>query len=171
MALVSIIFTVRDAKGASSRLEFPYDFPDDLLNAENGFSVIPGRALALGVNLAAMITGEITGVTANVRIPVQSGWNEFKPETTSDVEEGARFTWDTVNGYVATNRVPTFDEDLFIPATRTVDIAAIPVANFITLNTLPVTVGLEQYQRTDTRLDPVDRLRNAVEDFQKSRRG
>lgn len=87
------------------------DFIDDLIDLVD--PMILGGIVGGGVTLAADIAGH----------------GAIGP--TSNVQEKGEFTWNTLNAFLHTVGVPTFDEDQVVAASRVIDVAHANVSPFL----------------------------------------
>jgi len=161
---ISISFTVEDAKGAQSTVQF--NVGDGLTQAS-----MEEIALELAPVIKTLMKGGIKKASACVNLDISSiaGIDTIDPD--SDVEEGGRFIWNVAGGYAASNRLATFDEAYVLPNTRVIDTTDTDVAAFLTLLTTGVTTtdnGLVTF--TDYRGADIASLDSARESFQRSRR-
>src|ERR1044072_3759247 len=100
--------TVRDAKGKNS--SFEYKFPTTAASAANIAALID--AAKTGATLAdAIIKGRIVDVSIGIKVDLSALSLKSTPTADSDVEEGARFQFNTAADALTGFRLPTFDED------------------------------------------------------------
>lgn len=155
---VSVLFTIRDDKGARSLVEIylpsattialAQDFIDDVAPLIE--ALITGAIERVGICLSGALPG---GLRAN-------------PLAGSDVEEGARFIFNSAGGFSTSLRIPTFDEQYVLDNSNLVDTAAGAVTSFVA----GMTAGLATVQPTDYRSADITSLKSAREDFQRSRK-
>lgn len=159
MAL-SVIFTVRDAKGASSLVEIN-------LPADTTVEDAQGFITSVAPLINALILGSIdrVGICLSATLP---GGLRTSPTASSDVEEGARFVFNSAGGYVTSLRLPTFSESFIASGSNRVDTALTPVQDFITA--MVAGAGTPTVQPSDYRGADITGLKSAMEAFQRSRR-
>lgn len=154
----TIIFTIKDAKGKTSKVEIH----------------LPGAVLLAAVEafmnsfvllLDAVIGGMITGMSATRNFTVP-GAAKQAPQAASDVEEGALFIFNTVGGHQTRFRVPTFLETKVASDSRLVNQADAAVAPLINA----MIAGLAGTLPSDARDEDITSISSAKELFQKSRR-
>jgi len=155
--MLSAIFTILDGKGARSTVEVNID--TDILTEAQAFIT------AYAPLLDALILGRIerVGICASATLP--GGLSAVAVEG-SDVEEGARFMYNSVGGYKTSVRLPTFDESKIIPGTQRVDLTDVDVIAFNSAMISP----LATFSAVDYRGADIISLRSAVDSFQKTRR-
>lgn len=153
---LSAVFTIRDAKGARSTVEINIDVAT-IANAQTFIT-------AFAPLLDALILGVIERVGICILATLPGGLRAV-PTLGSDVEEGARFMYNTVSGYKTGFRVPTFNEAFLVDGTQRVDLAD---ADVIAFNNA-IEDGLATFEPSDYRGDDIVALRSALESFQKTR--
>lgn len=162
MGIFSVLYSVIDAKNAISNTEIAV--PDT-------FSLV--QITSFATQMAALIDplmkGKITriGIVLAVTLP---GGLKATPATDADVEEGARFQFNSAGGFYTGLRLPTFDEALIQPGTKVVDVFDADVLAFIGGMVSGLDVGGVQVTPSDKRQADVVSLKSAVEQFQSSRR-
>jgi len=154
----TITISVRDGKGATSKIEFT--LPGTLLLA-----AVEAFVQTFLVTLDAVIGGVIYATTATYSFSLPGALKDT-PDADSDVEEGALFVWSSAGGYTARNRIPTFLESKIVAGSRLVNTADSDVTNLVN----QVTAGLAGTQPVDSRGADIQSLVSAKEMFQKSRR-
>lgn len=100
--------TIKDDKGQRSIHSFhlPYTDLETITEArQNPVAYVEAYALALG----DIITGQIERIGLTLTLDIPSGLRPT-PDPASDVEEGAKVVFQTVEGTYSTMRVPTFRE-------------------------------------------------------------
>lgn len=159
---IDINFSITDGKGKVSRFT---------INVGGGTSVT--NALAFAEGIWGFINPMLNGgnVSATISIPVPNV-TSVAPISTSDVEEGAQFVFNTALGFLKRLRLPTFLESLVSPGSAAVDTAQADVAAFITamqsgFDTTPFG-GTGVIAPTDYRSEDLTTLDSAVEVFTKS---
>lgn len=160
-ASVSVLFTIRDAKGETSQLEV--HLPSTLSLAQ-----WTGFASQCAVLIDAVIGGAITrvGIVIAVTLP---GGIKSAALTNSDVEEGAKFQFATAGGFRTGFRIPTFLETLIASNSRAVDLEDADVAALVNAIEEGLTVSSVVIQPSDGRDDDVVALTSAKEQFLSSR--
>lgn len=160
----SLNFTFEDAKGAKSTTSFSVADTVSLPSLQE-------IGLSLANLMVALTTGSLVSAQACISIDLTGLVGDNTIQAGSDVEEGARFIWNSVGGFSASNRIPTFDEAFIVPGTRFVDVADEDVEDFIDAIVGGfVTLGDGVVQITDYREADIVSLDNARESFQRSRR-
>lgn len=159
----SLNIVLEDGKGAKSTTSF--NVPDTVSVA--GLAEV---ALEVAQAILAVVTGRIVSISACINVDI-STLTGNTVSATSDVEEGARFIWNAVGGWTASNRLATFDEQYILAGTRFVDVDAPAVQNFINLiEGGVITTGDGTVRLTDYRGELISELDSARESFQRSRR-
>lgn len=153
---LSAVFTIRDAKGARSITEVNIDTAT-IANAQTFIT-------AFAPLVDALILGVIERVGICVTATLPAGLRTV-PTLGSDVEEGAKFMYNTVGGYKTGLRLPTFNEAFLVDGTQRVDLADAAVLAF----NVAMTDGLATFEPSDYRGDDITALRSALESFQKTR--
>ena len=163
-----VTWTIQDAKGAKSitQVNFPQDNTDgahlDVLidfaqtTAALIDDIIRGRIVSAGIGIAVDLSG--VGLKASAL-------------ASSDVEEGARFIWSTVDNTDPKFRLPTFDEDMLASGSRDVDLADPAVDAFVDRIIAGRTVGLTNVSPSDDHGSDITALSTARESFQTTRSG
>lgn len=162
----SIIYTIRDEKAVESTTSV--NLPES-----TAFTDVALFAAELAKIIDPIITGAIIriGVAFQVTLP---GGLASTPAANTDVEEGARFQWRTVNNYMASNRLPTFDEQFIQAGTREVDQTDANVAAFVNAILTGINLtgvgGSGTIQPSDYRGEDITAIDTAREMFQSSRK-
>lgn len=163
MPNVEIFFTIQDAKGDKSRMTIPavIDTLDDAQYAieEMGALIDPlvnGGFVSAGVTLI----GDVSGLGTS-------------PAAVSDVQEGARFVFQTADPYYKSLRLPTFDEAYLIAGSPDVDTTDADVSAFVTMMTTGINLtaagGTGSVAPSDYRFEDLVGLTSAKEDWGKNR--
>lgn len=162
MAVHTLQYTVEDEKGDKSTVAI--NLPDDLtlaqvvefsdefapiLDAVTG-CVIRSVSLSSGIALPAGLAGAATDG--------------------SRVEAGARFIFETENGYTTAVRIPGIPESMIVDGSRLVDQANASVIAFINAMEAGIAVTGGTAEPSDYREDDIVDTLSAVESFQRSRR-
>lgn len=161
----TVMYSIQDEKGKTSTTEINMPTATTFTDA----SIMAGE-MALLVD--AMITGQITriGIVATVDLPVTL---KAAPLANSDVEEGARFQFRTINGFFSGLRLPTFDEAAIVAGSKAVDLTDGDVTAFVTamVDGLDITGagGSGVIQPADKRNEDLTALEFAKEQFLSSR--
>lgn len=160
---IGINYTIRDSKNAKSTSTVW--LPDGLTLAE-----AIGWAEASALLLDELITGVIDRIGINIEVDVPAGAKDTPLTVNTDVEEGARFVFGTLNGYNTSTRLATFNEAFIQPNSRIVDQTATEVAAWVEAIVTGIDVGGNTIGAVDYRDDPVAGLLTALEAFQRSRK-
>jgi hypothetical protein len=158
---VSLFFTITDAKGDPSTVDFP--FPD-----ATPVAVLAAAVPAVAALLQPLITGGLktAGFKVEVDVPL------FGPVATlaSDVQEKAEFAVRTVNGFLKRLNLPTFDEAFFVPNTKEVDRTDPDIQAFVDFLEDGITVSATLIQPTDDRGEDLVTVERARENWGRRRR-
>lgn len=168
------LITIMDGKGQISTMKHyceRFDYNDyatgDATNTPWHESMLDN----LLQDIEPIIDGEI--IDAKFVWPVGFDFTPQTADPDSDVEEGAVFTWETVNGYKTTTRVPTFKESLMISGTADVDLTAGPVQDYVNtiLDGPDAVPGIneDRFNITDNRGEDVVAIVSAGDAFRKTR--
>lgn len=161
----AVIYTIRDSKGKRSTTEI--NFPSSF-----SFTDVSLFAAQHAERINDLIKGRIEriGVAFNVDVPAAIRAN---PLPGSDVEEGAKFQFRTVDGNFTSMRLPTFNEDYVVEGTRTVDLADPLVDEFVDamVTGAPVVALGGVLHPSDKRDEDIVALEFAREQFTNSRPG
>lgn len=157
-----LVYTIQDAKGkkSSTQINFPAavdigqvaSFASDTATMIN--NIITGKIIDAGVGLAIDLSGATIRAT---------------PDSNSDVEEGARFMWNSTIGAITGFRLPTFDEAKMLTGTRQVDLADTDVDTFVDRILLGKTTGIVNASPSDDHGSDIVSLSSARESFTSSR--
>lgn len=169
----TIVFTVRDAKGADAVFTVHTERLDD--SDFTAGATYESMADNIMQDFFPLIDGRI--VNAHVKIPIsidtgvvdQTG----RPLANSDVEEGAIFVFRTESGHPVRMRVPTFKESLFIPDTQDVLIDGVVETFVDTIINGPdaiAGVGEDRFNVTDNRGSDIVQLEKARDSFTRTRK-
>lgn len=161
MGIFSVLYSIVDSKDATSTTEIAV--PDSFSLVQ-----ITGFATSMAALIDAAIKGKITRVGVVIAVTLPGGL-KTEPDADSDVEEGARFQFNSVGGFLTGFRLPTFDEAYIPSNTKAVDITDPVVAPIITAMTTGITVGGTPVTPSDKREADIVSLKSAVEQFQSSR--
>lgn len=123
-----ITYSVIDYKGARSntRVKVP---------ASVSLTDIGIFAVELGKLFIPLINGNIASLSYTINLDLADLGSQGEITSDADVEEGARFSFQTAEGLATTLRIPTFDEALIQGTTRDVNTADTDVAAFVTAMT------------------------------------
>lgn len=157
----SILFSIRDAKGATATTEM--GVPDTVSLAN-----LTAFAAALAPLINDIIKGAITRIGLVLAIDLPGGLRTT-PDATSDVEEGARFQFSTENGFYSSMRLPTFDEQFIVAGSNAVDLEDADVDAFTTAMLEGITVNSTLVEPVDIRGEDLVAMRSAKESFLSSR--
>lgn len=162
MGIFSVLYGIRDSKGATSNTEIKVPDSFNLIQ-------ITGFATQMAALIDDLIGGQLTRIGVVLAIDLPGGL-KTEPNADSDVEEGARFQFNTVGGFFTGFRLPTFLED-FIPSnTKSVDTTEAEVAALIAAMTAGLDVSGTDVTPCDAREADVTSLSFAREQFQSSRK-
>lgn len=121
----TIVFTFKDEKNKPSRTE---------INLPSGTAftdvVLFAKEFAPLVN--DLITGQITSIGVCASVSLTGLGLRTAPLSGSDVEEGGRFQFNTVNGFPTAFRLPTFAESFVLANSRNIDTTDADVAAIVT---------------------------------------
>lgn len=161
----SVIYSFRDAKGETSTTEI--NLPTSVTLADVG--IFAGQ-MALLIN--PLITGVITRIGIAWTIALPAGLRAA-PVAGSDIEEGGKFQFRTVNNFYTRSRIPTFDEAKIVAGTNEIDQTDADVAAFVTAMVGGLDLSLEggsaDVQPSDSRDEDIVALDFARENFVSSR--
>lgn len=157
----TIVYTFEDFKGAESTTEI--NVPETV-----AYDDVQSFATDMGNIIKSLILGEMTGAT--ITVPANIGIR-VAALAEADVEEGARFQFETTGGFNTSMRIPTFNEDKIIAGTREVDQADLDVAAYVAgmLSGITVISG-NLVEPSDKRGETLQRVSQAREQFLASRR-
>lgn len=158
---VGIIYTILDAKGQASTSEINLD--DALSLAQ-----IVGYAQAVATLINGVTTGVLTRVGVVVSVTLPAGLR-VAALSNSDVEEGAKFIFNTASGFRTGFRLPTFDETKIASNSRAVDLEDADVAALVNGIVSGLTIGGTVVSATDKRESDITALTSAKEQFLSSR--
>ena len=155
MAVITLIYGVRDAKKKLSHFE---------MNLPSGTTLADVTTFATGMIplVLALITGGLVSVGATINLDSLLSVGDDVAAATSDVEEGAAFQFETVNGFPTGLRLPTFDEAKFIAGTNLVNTADAAVIAF---NLAMVAVGIGGIEPCDKRGEDIVTIVFEKEEF------
>lgn len=162
MAVASVNYTIVDGTGRKSSVTVY--LPNDLVIGD-----IQDFSDLMAPIIEDLIDGAITGVTVAIGLTLPVGLNAT-PGANSDVEEGARFIFASVNGYSTAVRIPTFKEALISPNSKAVDQTEAAVIAFVDAMVDGLAAGLGTAEPTDYRGDDIVGLTSANESFQRTRK-
>ena len=133
--IVSAFVTIRDAPGSESIVR--WHMPN---NTEIGtFQTFIQHTVTL---IDAIVKGKVMNVSIGIGVDLPGGLKSA-PDANSDVEEGARFIFNALNGGSFRVRLPTFDEAKFSSGTDLVNTADTDVAAFVTQMVTGETITLQ----------------------------
>lgn len=158
---VYLNYTIEDAKGESS--SFRVNFPDS-----TDIAILKTFAGSTAAMIDDLIKGRITDISIGMSVSLPSGI-KTAADSTSDVQEGARFNWRTALGTLTQFRIPTFDEAYITAGTSNVDTGSPGVGEFRDRIISGQTVGLINVSPSDDRGESITALDSARESFTKSR--
>lgn len=165
MGVFTLLYTIRDGKGQQSTTE---------MNVPDSFALADVILFARGAAgfIDDMIGGQLVRIGIAVNLDLPPGI-KVTPQSTSDVEEGARFQFRTAGGFGTSMRIPTFQEANLVPGTTQVDLTDPNVAPFVTMMEsgidVDLTAGVRLITPSDKREDDIVTLDSAREQFLSSR--
>jgi len=170
MPAAKMVVTIRDGKGKKANVLLHSEVLDDAdLVAGATYESMGDNLLQ---DLEPIIDGEI--VEAHWLLPVGFDFTPQTADPDSDVEEGALFVWETVDGYQTRTRIPTFKESLLVAGSRLVDLTEGAVQDWV--NTMidgpDALAGVpeDRFNMTTNRGEDITVLRAAYELFKASRK-
>ena len=161
----TVTYTIRDEKGATSTPTFYLD---------GAASPTDAKASATEALKAISLLTDGALDAASIVLPIDvSGIGLSAPLSGSDVEEGARFQYTTVQGFFTSQRIPCFKESLIVAGGNDVDqsdanVVAYRDGMFGSWDGTP-SGGTGLVKTVDSRNEQTNSLRSAVESFQRSR--
>lgn len=162
-----ISYTIKDEKGARAIMSFNVNDVDILTVVDLAASPL-AFASEMATYIEPLISGQIVAINISIAVALPAGLKSA-PELTSDVEEGATFTFATADRFPVRVRVPTFREALQTGEAVTTANAA--VSDWVTMMVIPIeTVGDWSVAPTDARGADLVGLLRARADFKRSRR-
>lgn len=161
MASVFLTYSYVDAKGAtaSNRINFPANVDIDQLK---------GFAVSTGLLIDTLTRCKVVGVGIGIEVDLVGAF-KASAIANSDVEEGARFAWNT-DGFTLTSfRIPGFDEAFVDSFSRNVDLTNVNVDALVQRIIVGQTTGLINVSPSDGAGNDITGIATALESFQKSR--
>lgn len=158
MAIATIIWGVKDGAGKKSSFE---------INLPTGLTIAAITTFATSMTplILALINGGLVSVGVSINLDEILGVGDGTAAINSDVEEGARFQFETNGGYPTSLRLPTFDEAKLLPGTNQVNQVDVDVIAF----NLAMLTGIGATSPCDKRGDDITGITFEREDFQSSR--
>lgn len=161
-------YTIKDEKSKRATVVFNVPEVDILTVADAAGSPIE-YAQAIAQAIEPLIDGQITNISINIDTALPAGL-KAAPLVTSDVEEGALFTFETADGFDTRARIPTFKESL-ITSGGLVNVLDSNVSEFLELIILPSELPADwSISASDARGANIVRLVSAEEKFKARRR-
>lgn len=159
---VFLVYSIQDAKGkiSTTKLNFP-------VNVDIG--VLQTFAASTATMINNIIKGKIVDAGIGIAVDLSSATIRATPDPNSDVEEGARFSWNSAVGAITSFRLPTFDEAFLVDGTKVVDTADATVDAFVDRITEGQTVVATNVSPSDDRGSDIETLASARESFTASR--
>jgi hypothetical protein len=161
MPALSLLYSVGDSKGQVSTFEINIPSATPL-----------AAAIAFGQALATLVNNVTKGVITRVGVVIAialPGGVRVAALADSDVEEGAKFQFNTAAGFRTGFRLPTFDESKIASNSRGVDLEDVDVAAMVNAIVSGLLAGGSQVNPTDKRESDVTALTSAKEQFLSSR--
>jgi len=121
--IVSMFATIQDAPGSESIVRIHMPNNTEIANFK---TFIQDTAIIID----ALIKGKITNLSIGLGVDLPGGIKSA-PDSSADVEEGARFIFNAANGGFARVRLPTFDEAKFVTGSDLVNLTDTDVSNFV----------------------------------------
>jgi len=161
MAVVFLTYSYEDSKGAkgSNRINFPSTVDIDQLR---------GFAVSTGLLIDAVTRCKVVGIGIGIEVDLVGAF-KASAIANSDVEEGARFTWNTASFTNTSFRLPGFDEAFVDSFSRNVDLANPSVNALVQRIIQGQTTGLINVSPSDNAGNDITGIATALESFQKSR--
>lgn len=164
--MFNLYYTIMDDKGQTSKVTIP--FPDSL-----GIANVPAAVQAIGDLLDPLISGGMMSAGFSYDVDISGfGWNA-SPILYIDVQEGAKFVFRGVNGFLKRLRLPCFKENKMLPNSNKVDQTDTDVAAFATAMVDGVDLtsygGTGTHAASDVRGDDLTSLQDAYESFTRNR--
>lgn len=159
---VFLTYSIQDAKGATSIAKI--NFPDS-----TDIAILKTFAASTATMINAIITGKIISAGIGLEVDLSSATIRSAPDPDSDVEEGARFIWNSAIGALPSFRLPTFDEAKMVSGTRLVDLTDTDVDAFHDRIIAGQTVGLINVSPSDDHGEDIESVQSARESFLSSR--
>jgi hypothetical protein len=163
---VFVSTTIEDAKGAKSTMQF--NFPVGAASNTNVNALIDAAKAAAEL-IDAVTKGRILNVGIGIAVDLSALTLKSTADVDSDVEEGARFQFNSAIGALTGFRIPTFDEALLLSGTQSVDIEDADVDALVDFMIDGHTLSAVTVQPSDDRGSDVESLASARESFQSSR--
>lgn len=168
MPIAKATFTIRDAKNALAQTSIYIEFLDTISD-EDGRDSPFAFALYYAELLDAVIDGAIVGIHVGTSLNVPDGLKET-PVLRSDVEDGAEFIYECLQGSIAKQVIPTFSEDFVFPD-GTVDQSPTEMFDLLYLTENPEdTPGDWAVRVVSVNGDDIINTRRATQKFKKSRK-
>lgn len=160
----SISYSVRDEEEQSTAW-FTIHVPDTL-TVSNTIEF----AIEMAELFQAVMTGRISGITIGLPVDIPPGAVSDTSSPGSDLQEGAKFIFETSAGPGTSFRVPTFNESLMVPGTDDVDVSLPSVAAMIAAMEDGLTLlDTSTAEPVGPREEEIITLRSAYESFSKYR--
>jgi uncharacterized protein YfcZ (UPF0381/DUF406 family) len=163
---IFVTTTILDAKGQTS--SFEVKFPTSA-GTNTTMNALIAAAQAIATLSDAIIRGQILDVGIGIKVDISGLTLKSSPVATADVEEGARFQFNTAAESLTGFRMPTFDEDFILSGSRVVDLEDVDVDAFVDLMTAGLETGGVTVQPSDERGSDITTIRSARENFVSSR--
>lgn len=162
---INLVLTLRDGKNRYAQMIV------NVVNQDEDSNILHQIEMAknLQVDIDAMVKGQIVQCGVVIDVPIEGGL-KTTPDADSDVEEGALFIFQSVNGYLTKIRVPTVGDDLFITGSPLIDFANADVSQFVDniLDGYLYDIS-NRHDVTDSRGDDVIDIKSGAKDFENPR--
>lgn len=156
---VELFYEIKDAKKGSARLVQKFPVAADL-------AVVADYARGTGQFIDAVIKGLIVGYGITLRLDLDDITGiKTAAAADSDVEEGARFQFQTAVDGLTGFRIPTFDEAFIVPGTNLVDTADAAIIALVDRVIAGRTLGAINVSPSDQYGNDIVALDSAIESF------
>lgn len=159
--IVSAFISVLDAPGSESIMRLHVPNNTELGNFK---TFIQNTAVLID----ALIKGRITNLSIGIGVDLPGGI-KTAADATADVEEGARFIFNALNGGSFRMRIPTFDEAKMVTGSDLVNTADTDVAAFVTQIVDGQTISLQAQHPSAADESDIVSLASAKSAFQSER--
>ena len=164
MRPANLVITLRDGKGLESQIILNITS----VNGTTDIAAQIGTAELMQSLVDSITTGQIVRCGLIFDLDLVGGLKSA-PNANSDIEEGAQFIWRSSTGHNTASRIPTFDEDKIVTATRSVDLSDGDVSDFNDAIIDGVEIASVLTEFLDSRGDDIEALLSARETFGRPR--
>src|ERR1051325_6395979 len=144
--VISIIYTVQDAKNSKSRIHI--HFPISAVN-NLGIGVLDDFARTTATLIDNLLLGRVIAAKTTLNYDLSAESIKAAPLPNSDVQEGAIFKFLSNAPALARTRLATFDESFYFPGTKLVDMTNSDVDAFVQRIIQGRTIGLINVSPSD----------------------